>query len=164
MHSSLNYPRFQGGWHHGYLGEAKKEWNTNTCAWVILAFIHSLILQIPEWLLCARNSSGFQWHINEKSPCPLEYYSEESESASHSVVQLCNGMDCIVAGQAPLSMEFSRQEYWSGLPCPPMGDLPNSGIEPRYPTLQEDSLPTELPGAANKHSKPVNSKVCEKVA
>ena len=37
---------------------------------------------------------------------------------------------------------FSRQEYQSGLPCPPPGDLPNSGIEPRSPTLQADSLPT----------------------
>ena len=35
-----------------------------------------------------------------------------------------------VARQAPLSMEFSRQEYWSGLPCPPPGDLPEPGIEP----------------------------------
>ena len=38
---------------------------------------------------------------------------------------------------------FSRQEYWSGLPCPPPGDLPNPGIEPRSPTLQVDSLPRE---------------------
>ena len=45
-----------------------------------------------------------------------------------------------VAHQAPLSMGFSRQEYWSGLPCPPPGDLPNPGIEPGSPTLQEDSL------------------------
>ena len=35
-----------------------------------------------------------------------------------------------VARQAPLFMEFSRQEYWSGLPCPPPGDLPNPGIKP----------------------------------
>ena len=41
---------------------------------------------------------------------------------------------------------FSRQEYWSGLPCPPPGDLPNPGIEPRSPTLQADSLPAELRG------------------
>ena len=41
---------------------------------------------------------------------------------------------------------FSRQEYWSGLPCPPPGDLPNPGIEPRSPTLQADSLPSEPPG------------------
>ena len=51
-----------------------------------------------------------------------------------------------VARQAPLSMGFSRQEYWSGLPCPPPGDLPNSGIKPRSPTLQADSLLSDPPG------------------
>ena len=51
-----------------------------------------------------------------------------------------------VALQAPLSMGFSRQEYWSGLSCPPPGDLPNPGIKPRSPALQVDSLPTEPPG------------------
>ena len=50
------------------------------------------------------------------------------------------------ARQAPVSMGFSRREHWSGLPCPPPGDLPNPGIEPRSPALQVDSLPTELPG------------------
>ena len=49
-----------------------------------------------------------------------------------------------VASQAPLSMGFPRQEYWSGLPFPSPGDLPNPGIEPRSPALQADSLPTEL--------------------
>ena len=44
------------------------------------------------------------------------------------------------------SMGFSRQEYWSGLPCPPPGDFPQPGIEPRSPTLQVDSLPAELLG------------------
>ena len=44
-----------------------------------------------------------------------------------------------VAYQAPQSMEFSRQEYWSGLPCPSPGDLPNPGIEPGSPALQADS-------------------------
>ena len=43
-------------------------------------------------------------------------------------------------------MKFSRQEYWSGLPCLPPGDLPNPGIKPRSPTLQADSLPSEPPG------------------
>ena len=46
-----------------------------------------------------------------------------------------------VAHQAPLSMGFSRQEYWGGFPCPPPGDLPNPGIEPGSPALQADSLP-----------------------
>ena len=41
---------------------------------------------------------------------------------------------------------FSRQEYWSGLPCPPPSDLPNTGIEPRSPALQVDALPSEPPG------------------
>ena len=41
---------------------------------------------------------------------------------------------------------FSRQEYWSGLPCLSPGDLPNTGIEPRSPTLQVDYLPSEPPG------------------
>ena len=45
-----------------------------------------------------------------------------------------------VAHQAPLSMGFSRQEYWSGLPCPPPGDLPDPGIKPGSPALQADSL------------------------
>ena len=48
--------------------------------------------------------------------------------------------------QAPLSMGFSRQEYWSGLPCPPPGHLPNPGIEPKFPALQVGSLPSEPPG------------------
>ena len=49
-----------------------------------------------------------------------------------------------VARQAPLSMRFSRQEYWSGLPFPSPGDLPDPGIKPGYPALQADSFPTEL--------------------
>ena len=51
-----------------------------------------------------------------------------------------------VACQAPLSMGFSRQEYWSGLPFPSPGDLPNPGMEPRSPLLQVDSLPAEPQG------------------
>ena len=49
-----------------------------------------------------------------------------------------------IACQAPLSMGFSMQEYWSGLPFPSSGDLSDPGIEPRSPALQADSLPTEL--------------------
>ena len=51
-----------------------------------------------------------------------------------------------VACQAPLSMGFSRQEYWSGLLFPSPGDLPDPGIKPRSPALQTDSLPSELRG------------------
>ena len=51
-----------------------------------------------------------------------------------------------VACQAPLSMRFSRQEYWSGLPFPSPGHLPNPGIQPGPLALQADSLPSEPPG------------------
>ena len=54
----------------------------------------------------------------------------------------------VVACQAPLSMGFSRQDYWSGLPCPPPGDLPDSGIKPvspASPALQTGSLPLAPP-------------------
>ena len=49
-----------------------------------------------------------------------------------------------VACQAPLSVGFSIQEYWSGLPFPSPGDLPDPGIKPRSPALQAHSSPTEL--------------------
>ena len=47
-------------------------------------------------------------------------------------------------------MEFSRQEYWSGLPFPSPGDLPNPGTKPRYRTLQADTLQSESPGKLQK--------------
>ena len=62
----------------------------------------------------------------------------ESESVSPT---LCDLMDC-----SPLSMGFSRQEYWSGLPFCSPGDLHDPGIEPRSPVLQADSLPSAPPG------------------
>ena len=51
-----------------------------------------------------------------------------------------------VAYQAPLSVEFSRQEYWSGLPFPPSRDLPDPGTDPKSPALQADTSPSEPPG------------------
>ena len=64
---------------------------------------------------------------------------------SHSVVSdslQLHGLE-LATHQASLSMEFSRQEYWNALSCPPPGALPNPGIEPRSLTLQVDSLPSE---------------------
>ena len=52
----------------------------------------------------------------------------------------------IIACQAPLSMGFPWQEYWSGLPVPSPGDLPDSGVKRWSPELQADSLPSEPPG------------------
>ena len=51
--------------------------------------------------------------------------------------------------QAPLSMEFSREEYWSELSFPSPGNLPDPGIEPGSPAFQADSLPSETPGSPN---------------
>ena len=59
-----------------------------------------------------------------------------------------------VAHQAPLSMGFSRQEYWSGLPCPPPGDLPHPGTKSGSPALQVDSLLSEPPGKRPPKPKP----------
>ena len=63
------------------------------------------------------------------------------ESESQSVMP-----DSLWPHGLPLSMEFSRQEYWGGLPFPSPGDLPDPGTEPRSPALQADFLPTELQG------------------
>ena len=59
-----------------------------------------------------------------------------------SCLTLCNPMN--IACQPPLGV--SRQEYWSGLPCPSSGDLPNPGMKPGSPVLQADSSPCEPPG------------------
>ena len=68
--------------------------------------------------------------------CCMFSYSVVSDSAT----------PWMAAVHAPLSMDFSRQEYWSGWPCPPPGDLPNLGIKPRSPALQGDSLSPKPPG------------------
>ena len=62
----------------------------------------------------------------------------------HSVVSDSLGFHGLQPPGA-LSMEFSKQEYWSGLPFPLLGDFPNPGIEPKSPTLQTGSLPSEPP-------------------
>ena len=87
----------------------------------------------------------------------VSYYESESE-VTQSCPTLCTPWT--VAHQAPPSVGFSRQEYWSGLPLPSPGDLPDPGIKPRSPALQADSLPSEPP------QKPVSyywtSQICHK--
>ena len=70
---------------------------------------------------------------------------EPSEVKSLSHIRLF-ATPWTVAYQAPLFMGFSRQEYWSGLPFPSPGDLPDPGIEPGSPALQADTLLSEPPG------------------
>ena len=71
-------------------------------------------------------------------------YSEKVQVwVTQSYPALCDPMDCSSPG---LSVEFSRPEHWSGLACPPPGDLPDPRIQPRSPALQADSPPSEPPG------------------
>ena len=69
----------------------------------------------------------------------------EKGKATHSSI-LAWRIPWTVAYQAPPSMRFSRQEYWSGLPFPSPEDLPDPGIEPRSPAFQADALTSEPPG------------------
>ena len=81
---------------------------------------------------------------------------EESESdVSQSCRTLCSPWT--VAHHTPPSMGFSRQEHWSGLSFPSLGDLPDPGIEPGSPTLQADALLSEPPGKPNVVGVPVIS-------
>ena len=75
--------------------------------------------------------------------CDVESKSEVAQSCP----TLCNPTATWTVGyQAPPSVGFSRQEYWSGLPFPSPGDLPNPGIEAGSPALKADALSSELPG------------------
>ena len=82
---------------------------------------------------------------NRFPPCGSMQFNTPSEVKSLSHVQLFV-TPWTVAYQAPLSIGFSRQDYWSGLPFPSPGDLPNPGIESMSPALQTGTLPSEPPG------------------
>ena len=75
------------------------------------------------------------------SSCLFNLYAESVCVLSCSVVS--DSLQPTLPTRLLYPWEFSRQEYWTGLPCPPPGDLPNPGIKPRSPTLQVDSLPSQ---------------------
>ena len=86
--------------------------------------------------------------VNSREGTPL-HPSTESEVKLKVKLLSCFGLFVTlwtVAYQAPLSMGFSRQEYWSGVPFPSPGDLPDPGIEAGSPSLQADALPSEPRG------------------
>ena len=89
-------------------------------------------------------------HIKKQT----HHFANKSESESE-VAQSCPTLcdPWTVAHQAPPSMGFYRQEYWSGVPLPSPGDLPDPGIKPRSPTLQADALTSAPPG------KPLNTRI-----
>ena len=86
--------------------------------------------------------------IKKERLTPITSESKVNMLVAQLCPTLCNPMDCSLPGY--LSMEFSRQEYWSGLPFPSPGDLLPLGIKPRSLTLQADSLQFKLPGKPKK--------------
>ena len=78
----------------------------------------------------------------------MENFKHSESEVAQSCPTLCDPVDCSPPGsavpEAPLSMGFSRQEYWSGLPFPSPGDLPQPGIESGSPALQADALTSEI--------------------
>ena len=92
-----------------------------------------------------RTESGASSPAAGRWECWLMDYREAKKVKSLSLFRLF-ATPRTVAHEAPLSMGFSRQEYWSGFPFPSSGDLPDPGVEPRSPVLQADTLPTEPPG------------------
>jgi len=90
----------------------------------------------------ATHFSIFAWRIPwTEEPGGLQSESEVAQSCP----TFCDPMDSSLH-QAPQSMGFSRQEYWTGLPFPSPGNLPDPGIGPRSPALYTDTLPSEPPG------------------
>ena len=115
----------------------------------VTKFPHLLLLLLLAALVgaaCGTSGarSGTPHHLQYK-PSVLNPGPSGSEVNSLSRVWLF-ATPWTVAHQAPLSMEFSRQEHWSGLPFPSPGNLPNPGIECRSPTWQADALSSEPPG------------------
>ena len=101
----------------------------------------------------ATHSSVLGWEIPwAEEPGRLQFMEQQgNDPLKWSEVELLSRVRLFatpwtVAQQAPPSMEFSRQEYWSGLPFPSPGDLPDPGIKPWSPALQADALPSEPPG------------------
>ena len=94
-------------------------------------------VRAPLALPCrSQFSESFSTSILESFTTSI-FFCSHSDSVSHSAVS--DPMDGAVVHQAPQSMKFSRQEYWSGLPFPSPGDLPDLGTEPRSLALQADS-------------------------
>ena len=93
---------------------------------------------------CSDGAGSAAWLWCERLP--------ECSDTQSCRVRLSATPRTVVAEQAPLSMGFSRQEYWSGLPCPSPGDLRNPRVDPGSPTLEADTLTSEPPGKPQQRS------------
>ena len=120
----------------------------------VFFFGHEASGILVPWPGIELTSTPYPAHIGRAESSPLDH--QGGPSCTFLKVKrlvallsptLCNPMDWwTTAHQASLSMGFSRQDYWKGLPFPSPGDLPNPGIEPGSPALQLNSLLSEPPG------------------
>ena len=116
------------------------------------------LLSVPDWISWSIPDHRLSFQPTNrggKKTKPCDQLLKWSEVKSLSCVRLF-ATPWTVAYQAPPSMGFSRQEYWSGLPFPSSGDLPNPGIEPRFPALEADTLTSEPPGIRYHQKKSYN--------
>ena len=141
------------------LGESPKR-----ISLILISIVHSFIFQNSDSISLGRvisagkfkegtlwnhqcSKSGRMWRNRRRvEKNRLQKSSKWNESVSHSAMPY-SLRPWAAPHQVPPSMGFSRQGYWSSLPFPSPGDLPDPGIEPRSLALQADSLPTELPGS-----------------
>ena len=143
-----SFPRQVDKKSRGPQGERGLEFSRRKKGQRFFPSLHSLGLYNIN-VLCLRTVSGLNLLANS-----VNYGSRPAlykDSVQLSSVQLLSRVQLFVtlwtvAHQAPPSMGFSRQEYWSGLPFPSPGYLPDPGIEPRSPVLQADALTSEPPG------------------
>ena len=142
--------------------EADGDWEglsdiENTCHRGGLPILHSVVKNPPvmqensaPWYVAAGVGGvcgGERIHVCIwLSPFPFSWNCHRIANWLYVRAWSLNCVWLLATPQAPLSVGFSRQEYWSGLPCPPPGDLPDPEIKPRFPTLQADSLSYEPPG------------------
>ena len=103
--------------------------------WILFSFL-------PPFLPLSKSHSPPFQNI-KKARRKLNH--ESDSEVAQSCPTVCDPKDSSLH-QAPPSMGFSRQEYWSGLPFPSPEDLPDPGLEPRSPTLQADALTSAPPG------------------
>ena len=106
-------------------------------SWILLQAVRSTEFRLPRYKICHHPFKKIKWKANHTLTFQVQHW---CLSSYHCAVL------CLVTQSYPTSCDHSRQEYWSGLPCPPPRDLPNPGIESSSPTLQADSLPAMLPG------------------
>ena len=123
----------------------------------ILLLLSTLSTALPSWIASQIASPVFLIKKGKENPNIKQPYYLPCKFRDTVFIYVCEKslihvwlfvIPWIVACQTPLSMRFSRQEYWSGLPFPFPGDLPDPGIKPRSPALQADSLPLSHLGSS----------------